>query len=159
MMGKCLSQEMITQFDEDGILFPIQVLSPIEVARFRSAFDQWEAQLGGKVGKDQLHQAHLHFGWAYELATHPRVLDAVEDLLGPDILLWATSVFPKYPHDLTYISWHQDGTYWNLDCTRVVSAWIALTDSTVENGCMRGYGAPTRMITSSILIPTQARTY
>src|SRR5437868_5558049 len=94
-MGRFLSQEMIARFDREGILFPISVLPPPEVTRFRSAFDEWEARLGGKVGKERLHQTHLHFRWAYDLATHPRILDAVEDLLGPNILLWATSVFPK----------------------------------------------------------------
>ena len=77
------------------------------------------------------------FRWAYDLGTHPRVLDAVEDILGPDILLWTVSIFPKYPRDPGYISWHQDGTYWGLDSVRVTTAWIALTDSTVDNGCMR----------------------
>jgi ectoine hydroxylase-related dioxygenase (phytanoyl-CoA dioxygenase family) len=65
------------------------------------------------------------------------VLDAVEDVLGPDILVWTVSIFPKHAHDPAYVSWHQDGTYWALDTTQVATAWIALTDSTVENGCMR----------------------
>jgi ectoine hydroxylase-related dioxygenase (phytanoyl-CoA dioxygenase family) len=51
--------------------------------------------------------------------------------------VWTVSIFPKYPRDPGYISWHQDGTYWGLDSTDVVTAWVALTDSVVENGCMR----------------------
>ena len=51
--------------------------------------------------------------------------------------MWTVSIFPKYPRDPGYISWHQDGTYWGLDSTRVTTAWVALTDSTVETGCMR----------------------
>ena len=94
-------------------------------------------RLGGRPVAQALGHTQAYFRWAYDLATHPRVLDAVEDVLGPDILVWTVSIFPKYPRDPGYISWHQDGTYWGLDSTRVTTAWIALTDSTVDNGCMR----------------------
>lgn len=97
----------------------------------------WKNGWGGKPRAVELAQTHLHFPWAYELVTHPRVLDAVEDVLGPDIVVWSTSIFPKHSHDPSYISWHQDGTYWGLDSTQVTTAWIALSDSTVESGCMR----------------------
>ncbi len=136
-MPKVLSGAQVERYREDGILFPIPALSPSEVARFREAFYDLEARLGGKPSAQQLSQTHLYFRWAYDLATHPRVLDAVEDVLGPDILIWTVSIFPKHAHDPAYISWHQDGTYWGLTSTQVATAWIALTDSTVENGCMR----------------------
>lgn len=136
-MPKALSTGQIERYEQDGIFFPIRVLNAEEVSRFRTAFEEVEARLGGKPKAVELSQTHLYFRWAYDLATHPAVLDAVEDVLGPDILIWTTSIFPKYPHDPAYISWHQDGTYWGLDSTQVTSAWIALYDSTVENGCMR----------------------
>ncbi len=136
-MPKVLSREQVERYRDDGILFPIPALSLTEVARFREAFYDLEARLGGKPSAQQLSQTHLYFRWAYDLATHPRVLDAVEDILGPDILIWTVSMFPKHAQDPAYISWHQDGTYWGLTSTQVATAWIALTDSTVENGCMR----------------------
>ncbi len=136
-MLKVLSTEQVEQYDRDGILFPIPVLSRDEVARFRAAFEELEACLRDKPKAARLSQTHLYFRWAYDLVTHPKILDAVEDVLGPDILIWTTSIFPKHPHDPAYISWHQDGTYWGLDSTQVTTAWIALSDSTVENGCMR----------------------
>ena len=95
------------------------------------------ARLGGRPVAQALGHTQAYFRWAYDLATHPRILDAVEDVLGPDLLVWTVSIFPKYPRDPGYISWHQDGTYWGLDSTRVVTAWVALTDSTRDNGCMR----------------------
>jgi len=136
-MSQVLTAEQRERYHRDGILFPIPALSPGEVARFRAAFEDLAGRLGGRPVAQALAQTHLYFRWAYELATYPAVLDAVEDVLGPDILVWTVSIFPKYPRDPGYISWHQDGTYWGLDSREVTTAWIALTDSTGESGCMR----------------------
>jgi non-heme Fe2+,alpha-ketoglutarate-dependent halogenase len=136
-MSTRLTAAQVERYRQDGILFPVPVLSPDETARFRAAFEEVAARLGGRPVAQALGHTHAHFRWAYDLATHPAVLDAVEGLLGPDILVWTVSIFPKYPRDPGYISWHQDGTYWGLDSTRVTTAWIALTDSTRDNGCMR----------------------
>jgi ectoine hydroxylase-related dioxygenase (phytanoyl-CoA dioxygenase family) len=68
---------------------------------------------------------------------HPRILDAVEDLLGPDLLVWSSQFFAKKGGDPGYVSWHQDATYWGLSSPDVVTAWVAFTPSTVESGCMR----------------------
>jgi ectoine hydroxylase-related dioxygenase (phytanoyl-CoA dioxygenase family) len=65
------------------------------------------------------------------------VLDAVEDIIGHNILIHSSTIFTKYPHDEKFVSWHQDSHYWGLSEPRLVSAWIALTDSNVENGCLR----------------------
>jgi non-haem Fe2+, alpha-ketoglutarate-dependent halogenase len=136
-MGKLLTASQVAQYERDGIVFPIPVLTPEETAGFRRSFDELADRLGGRPVAQALGHTQAFFRWAYDLGTHPRVLDAVEDILGPDILLWTVSIFPKYPRDPGYISWHQDGTYWGLDSVRVTTAWIALTDSTVDNGCMR----------------------
>lgn len=136
-MGMVLTAEQIGRYQRDGVLFPVPALSPGEAARFRMAFEEVAARLGGRPVAQALSQTHLYFPWAHELATYPAILDAVEDVLGPDLLVWTVSIFPKYPRDPGYISWHQDGTYWGLDSTQVVTAWVALTGSTPENGCMR----------------------
>jgi ectoine hydroxylase-related dioxygenase (phytanoyl-CoA dioxygenase family) len=86
----------------------------------------------GRVG----HPA-MHFAWAHRLATEPTVLDTVEEVLGPDLLIAGSLVLCKYPHDPGFVAWHQDNYYSNLHLTPSLSAWIALRDSTVENGCMR----------------------
>lgn len=136
-MGRLLTAAQVERYRRDGILFPVPVLSPGETARFRAAFEEMAARLGGRPVAQALGHTQLYFRWAYQLATHRAILDAVEDVLGPDLLVWTVSIFPKYPRDPGYISWHQDGTYWGLDSTEVTTAWVALTDSVVETGCMR----------------------
>jgi len=79
---------------------------------------------------------HLLFTWVDEIVHHPAVLDAVEDLIGPDIRLYHLSVWPKNAGDGAYVSWHQDATYFGLEPAVQVTAWVALTDASIEAGCM-----------------------
>ncbi|MEN6498305.1 MAG: phytanoyl-CoA dioxygenase family protein [Thermoguttaceae bacterium] len=144
-MTKRLTESQRRQYLDDGLVFPIPVLSPEETHRFRTASDDLEQQLGGKPRTVEVRQMHLHFPWAFELAAHPRVLDAVEDVLGPDLLIWATELFTKHPHDTAVaIGWHQDRPYMGFEAGATTSAWIALADSVPANGCMRAVPGPQR---------------
>lgn len=136
-MSKRLTASEVTSYRRDGVLFPISVLDQDEVAGFRSCLQQLELRLGGSPKSHELSQCHLHFGWAHRLVSHPRILDVVEDIIGPDIVVHATSIFLKRPYDAAYVSWHQDGYYLGLDRPDFVSAWVALTESNTENGCLR----------------------
>ena len=137
-MGKLLTLRQQSSFQEQGIVFPVRVLTAAEAERYCQACDWLESQLGGRPRTIEVRQMHLHFAWAYSLATHPRVLDAVEDLLGPNLLVWATELFAKHPQESAVsIGWHRDGPYMGLDPDKTVTAWIALTASHRENGCMR----------------------
>ena len=115
-------------------MFPIPVLMPEEVVCYRNALDAIIAHCGESKRFDNL---HLFFPWAYRLATHSAVLDAVENILGPDLVIDGTLVFYKPPRDSSYASWHQDSVYSGWHLTPSVSAWIALTASEPGNGCMR----------------------
>ena len=84
-----------------------------------------------------LSETHFVLPWVYEIVTHPRVLDAVEGLLGPNLLAWNSNWFTKMPGEKSFVSWHQDGTYWKLNPPTVVTAWVALSPSAPTNGCMR----------------------
>jgi|ERR1700674_1534702 len=136
-MGKTLSSDQVAGYERQGFLFPVPVLSAAETAGFRGALGGIETRLGAYPRPAVLRQLHLHFRWAYELATHPSILDAVQDVIGPNILVHSVSVFAKPPHDPGFVSWHQDGHYWRLDEARLTSAWVALSPSQPENGCMR----------------------
>ncbi len=132
-----LSEEEVATYRREGVLFPILVLSKEEMERFRGAYEKFCEHLGSRPNAAQSRNPHLFHRWAYDLATHPRVLDAVEQIIGPNILVHHASLFCKYPHDGTFVSWHQDGYYLDLNEPRLVSAWIALSESNVANGCMR----------------------
>ena len=136
-MTGSLRAEQVHNYQESGILFPVPALVPSEVNQFRRALEALEFHLGPQPSPKSFRQLHLHHRWAFDLATHPAVLDAVENILGSDILVHSTSLFHKRANDGAYVSWHQDGYYWGLETPSLVSAWIALSDSTRENGCMR----------------------
>lgn len=131
-----LSKQHLDQYDRDGILFPVQVFSADEAALFRCELESIAGNCGADSPK-RLDGLHLFFDWAYRLVTHDALLDAVEDVLGSDILVDGTLVFYKPPQDSSYISWHQDSVYSGWHLTPSTSAWIALTASHPSNGCMR----------------------
>ena len=122
-------------FEREGIIFPIPAMSPEKAAAYRACFAELEQLAGRQLGR----VAHpvMHFDWAYRLASEPAVLDAVEEVLGPDLLIAGSLILCKYPRDPAFVAWHQDNFYSNLHLTPSLSAWIALRDSTTENGCMR----------------------
>lgn len=136
-MLNVLTPNQVDSYHRDGLLFPLPALNATEVEYFRYCHDELDQQLGGRPTAVQKGDRHLDIKWICDLATHPAVLDAVEDIIGPDILIHSSTIFTKYAHDEKFVSWHQDSHYWGLSEPRLVSAWIALTDSTVDNGCLR----------------------
>jgi non-heme Fe2+,alpha-ketoglutarate-dependent halogenase len=139
-----LSAEKQEFYAENGYLYPIRVFSNTETAEFRRQFDDYTDQNKDLLGKMIPRErravyglTHLMLPWVYQMASHPRVLDAVEGAIGPNILVWGSDWFVKFAHDPAFISWHQDGAYWGLNPPKVATAWIALSPSTLENGCMQ----------------------
>ncbi len=137
-----LSNDVVQRYERDGIVFPIPVLSATEVSACRDALESIAARSSDGSLK-RFDNLHLFFPWAYRLATHDALLDAVECILGNDILIDGTLVFYKPPRDGSYASWHQDSVYSGWHLTPSVSAWIALTPSHCSNGCMRAVRAHT----------------
>jgi len=131
-----LSKEQLESYECDGFLFPVDVFSDREIATYRAAFE-WLLESSRDCSPKRFDRLHLFFDWAYQIVTHKPLLDAVETILGDDILVYGTLVFCKQPHDLRYASWHQDSFYSGLHLTPSTSAWIALTPSYAANGCMR----------------------
>ncbi len=136
-MPKLLPAGAPEAFRRDGFWFPVRVMSAAEAAAYRARLEAYEREAGGPIGSNMRHKVHLLFTWAAELVRHPRILDAVEDLIGPDILCWTTNFFIKEPRDPAFVSWHQDSTYWGLDPHDVVTGWVALSDAPVESGAMK----------------------
>lgn len=132
-----LSTPEVAAYRRDGYHSPLRVFSPDEAAALRASLEAAEAKAGGPLQGKWRVKTHLLFTWADRIVHHPAILDAVEDLVGPDILCWTTNFFIKEPGSPGFVSWHQDATYWGLDPEEVVTAWVALSASTPESGCMR----------------------
>jgi len=136
-MPKLLAPEQVAAFHRDGFVAPLRVLSPDETAAYRRRFEDYEHTHGGWYTLSKGQKIHLLQTWVAELVRNARVLDAVQDVLGADILCWGTSLFVKDARDPHFVSWHQDSTYWGLDRPDVVTAWVALSAATRESGCMK----------------------
>jgi ectoine hydroxylase-related dioxygenase (phytanoyl-CoA dioxygenase family) len=132
-----LSEQQAEQCRRDGFFFPVPVLSTDEAAHYRRCLEEHEARTGMPLQGNLRHKTHLLFTWADELVHHPKILDAVESVLGPDILCWTTNFFIKEAANPGFVSWHQDSTYWGLEPDDVLTAWVAFTDATPENGYMQ----------------------
>jgi non-haem Fe2+, alpha-ketoglutarate-dependent halogenase len=128
-------------WERDGFVAPLRVLDSADATRVRREFDLLEAAEGRERCQIGLVDRHFDRQFVWEMATHPRILDAVEAVVGPDVLLLATHFFCKYPQaggeTERYVAWHQDITYWGLEPPFAVTAWYAVDDSDQENGCMR----------------------
>jgi hypothetical protein len=136
-LPKILSQQQIDQYHRDGYLYPVPVLTAEEADGYRKRLEDLENAGGGRFSGLQRTKIYLRYRWAYELATKPAMLDAVEDLIGPDILLYHNTTWLKHAGDEAYVTWHQDNIYIGIEPCELLSFWIALTPSKEENGCMQ----------------------
>ncbi len=132
-----LTTEQVAGCTDEGFVFPINVLSAEEAEGYHQLYNEALRHDAGRGGDVLKLKGHLVLKWMADLARHPRILDPVESVLGPNILCWTSTFFVKQPNDQTYVSWHQDATYWGLGNGQVYSAWLAFTPSNRESGCMR----------------------
>jgi hypothetical protein len=133
-MDRVLRDDEATRYGRDGLVFPIDVLSEGEARAYRERLEDAETRFGPM---HYLIKPHLLLTLADELVHHPRIVGALGDLLGPDVLLWDSAFIIKEPMTDKFVSWHQDLTYWGLSSDDVVSVWLALSPATAESGCMR----------------------
>ena len=138
----CLSSTQVEQYWDQGFLFPICVFDTKEAAQMRAELERIEsewstADLPRSVKTYKRVNAHAVMPFAYDLAQRSELLDVVEGVLGPNILIYGVEFFIKEPQTPHYVSMHQDLTYWGLgDTQKMVTAWLALSPATVESGCM-----------------------
>ena len=136
-MTGVLSPEMTARYRRDGVLFPLPAIAAAESRALLEKLEALERREGGKISRRTNHKPHLLLTWLADLVRDARILDRVESVIGPDILCWSTDFFVKNPGDRKRVTWHQDSTYWGLSEPDIVTAWVALTPSTPESGCMR----------------------
>jgi len=135
-MGKVFSADQIQQYENDGWVSPLDVLTAEQVRDCRTRLERWESMRGGSLPAHERSSGHILFPWIDELMRNETILDAVEDLIGPDILCWNSVFWIKEASSPSYVGWHQDLEYWGLSSAEVVSIWIALSDASEDAGCM-----------------------
>jgi hypothetical protein len=132
-----LSQAQVDQYHRDGFCGPVPVLSAAEAQALRAELEDYERADGKELAFPEKSKPYLLFNWADTLVHHPAVLDAVQDVIGPDILVYHTTVWIKEAHSDALVLWHQDDAYFHLDPPEQVTAWVALSDASELAGCMR----------------------
>ncbi|KAI9003451.1 hypothetical protein DFJ74DRAFT_438270 [Hyaloraphidium curvatum] len=136
-MAPSLTPAEAAAYRSRGYHSPVRVFSDADAAALLSRFDATERAVGGKLVGKLNAGPHLLFPWICDVVRHPAVLDAVESVLGPDIMCYSSQFFTKRAGDPAFVSFHQDKTYWGLSTADVVTAWVAFTPSTPQSGCMR----------------------
>lgn len=132
-----LSTAQIEQYKEQGYICPVDILDAEEAKLSRAKMEAMEELQGKPMDRIQCNKTYLLYDWADELVHHPKILDAVEALIGPDILCYMSNLFTKEAGTGSYVSMHQDAAYWGVDADDVVTAWIALSPATAESGVMK----------------------
>ncbi len=129
----------VAQYQQDGFTGPVPLLSETEAAAGRQAFFTTIGQTEATAGptKERTAGLNLHHRWVHDLATREDILDYVAQILGPDLVLWATVFWYKAPHNTTFIPWHQDATYWPMEPRINLTVWIAMGPVSRDNGCLR----------------------
>lgn len=138
-----LSDELKTCYRDDGFLFPIQAVSAEQAALWRAELEEIErewraADLPLPLNNYKRVNAHVVMPLMAEIANHSAILNCVEGVLGPDLLIWGAEFFIKEAGTKHIVSWHQDLTYWGMGATdHQCTAWLALSPATTDSGCMR----------------------
>lgn len=135
---RVLSREQVEAYNRDGYIRPIRIFSESEITGIRRYFDDLLAKVLAAGGDSySISTAHLKYGRVYDILTDRRIVAAVQDILGENVVGWGSHFFCKMPHDGKSVAWHQDSSYWPLTPSKAVTVWLAIDDADTENACMR----------------------
>lgn len=132
-----LSSNQLKQYKDAGFVSPINIFSKEKAKEIREEIELIENKIPGELEKSGRYNAHLISPLLDEVTHNPKILDAVESLIGKNILVCGTTLFIKNPNEKGFVSYHQDAKYIGLEPHNWVTAWVAITDSNEKNGCMR----------------------
>lgn len=134
-----ISPEQVERFRADGYLKLGRIFTGEELRLLREHVDEMIAALPEGKRPEAMDVPHFADPWLFRYLTHPRVLDVIEAFIGPDIILWSSHFIAKPAGDGRAVPWHTDGAYWGqrLEPMNVITLWLAVDESSVENGCMR----------------------
>jgi hypothetical protein len=132
-----LSSNQLKQYYDEGFVSPIDIFSKNKAYEIRKEIELIEEQMPGELKKSGRYNAHLISPLLDEVAHDSKILDAIQSLIGKNILICGTTLFIKNPNEKGFVSYHQDAKYIGLKPYNWVTAWVAITDSNEHNGCMR----------------------
>ena len=132
-----LSHKQIDEYNENGFIYPIDILSKDEVEDIKSEIDKIERNWSDEIDGSNRNNIHYYSPMFDRIAHNSKILDAVESLIGINILVAGSTLFMKEPDNKGFISWHQDGYYQGWEPYNYATAWLAITEVNEENGCMR----------------------
>lgn len=135
-MPKILTQQQIDDFHANGFVACVDVMTEDQATELKQKLECAERDFPELINPEKRNNPHVCFTFLDELAFHPRIVGAVEDLLGPDLSLWASVLFIKEPSTPHFVSWHQDATYMGMNSNDFVTLWLALSPSNQHTGCM-----------------------
>lgn len=138
-MSNVLTAAQIAAYRQDGFIFPVPGIGADRARDARAALERYEESMGGRLtelDRSARYKLHVRLPWAHAIVSDPAILDAVADVIGPDILVWTSTVFVKESGSEAVTLWHQDATYFGLRPHEHVSAWVALSEASAVSGCM-----------------------
>ena len=135
---RVLTQPQIAHFNEKGFISGLDLFGTYQADENRAYFDMLinrTLELGGS--SYDVFGYHGRCQKLFDICVHWLLLEMVEDLIGPNFLMWISHAFAKMPGETRTIPWHQDASYWDISPSRTVTAWIAIDDVDLENGAMQ----------------------
>ncbi len=139
-MSQDIEQISAENYDADGFIMRARLIPEDRIGDFRDKMEEFVRRHGEdpRFGDWCYFKSNIILPWVVDLAIAPGVVGAVKSVLGPDILLWNSFLPIKPPKSEGHFAWHQDATYWHLTpVEEMVTVWLALSDVTPDNGCMR----------------------
>jgi non-haem Fe2+, alpha-ketoglutarate-dependent halogenase len=133
---RVLTSAQIDSYNLDGFISPLDLFSNVEAEANRAYFDSLLQQVP-KSGAYSINCYQARCEGIWDLCNDPRILDLVQDLIGPNVICWASHFFCKMPFDPKKVPWHQDASFWKLSPARTVTVWLAIDDADAENAAMR----------------------
>ena len=132
-----LSSNQLKQYEDEGFVSPINIFSKEKANEIRNEIEFIENEIPGELEKSGRYNAHLISPLLDDVTHNSKILDAVQSLIGENILVCGTTLFIKNPNEKGFVSYHQDAKYIGLKPYNWVTAWVAITNSNEKNGCMR----------------------
>ncbi len=124
-------------YNERGYSFPFRLFDTNRANQYRASLEKIETGYAPDLVKLAIGHANSLIPFVDEITRSEEILSPIREILGPNLLVWNSSFFIKEPHSTEFISWHQDLTYWGLTDSHEVTAWVALSEASVQSGCMK----------------------